>query len=157
MNRLFLLLVMLSLMASYAFAETQATPKISPPLPPPASPIAPGKSGGPSSSASAATNSNAITPAQWQELRTAREAAIKANPALIAKSMELAQKMRAFQQKLDAAIIQDDPGLAPMIDKLEHGMNAQHMPPPMTSALPHPVSGQPHSPGAQDPAGPVKK
>jgi hypothetical protein len=66
-----------------------------------------------------ASNSNALTPADWQELRIAKQAALKANPNLVMESEQLTQKMRAFQEKLDAAIIKEDPTVAPIISKLE--------------------------------------
>ena len=62
-----------------------------------------------------------ISPAEWQELGVAKAAALKANPDLTAKANALAEKMRAYQQKLDAAIIQTDPRAAAVISMMENG------------------------------------
>lgn len=73
--------------------------------------------------------SSTMTPEEWQELRTARQAALKANPDFVAKSAQLAAKMRAFQEKLDAAMVKTDPKLAPILVKFEGGHhNAQGLP-----------------------------
>ena len=52
---------------------------------------------------------------------------MKANPNLLSESAAIAEKMRAFQQKLDAAMIKENPKVAPMVAKLE---NRQIVAPP---------------------------
>ncbi len=64
-----------------------------------------------------------MTPEEWQELRNARQAALKENPELATKAQELSAKMRAFQEKLDAAMLKSDPHLAPVLAKFEGGHN----------------------------------
>jgi hypothetical protein len=60
-----------------------------------------------------------ITPEEWQELRAARAAAIKANPSFIAENAKLLARMRALEDKLDAAMIKADPTITPVIAKFE--------------------------------------
>ncbi len=50
-----------------------------------------------------------VTGDEWQKLNVAKQAALKANPALAAKAQELAAKMDSFQEKLRAALIKEDP------------------------------------------------
>ncbi len=92
------------------------------------------------------TSPNAITPQEWQELNAAHAAAMKANPDLLQKAQEISAKMRAFQQKLDTAIVKIDPNAAPIIDRLEHGMPGQHPPTPIS-----PSTGISSAPNAQLP------
>jgi hypothetical protein len=66
-----------------------------------------------------ASSSRTMTSEEWQELRTARQAALKANPDFAAKSAQLTAKMRAFQEKLDAAMVKTDPNLVPILVKFE--------------------------------------
>jgi hypothetical protein len=56
-----------------------------------------------------------LTPEEWQELRTARAAALKAKPQLVKKNAEIATELREFQQKLDAAMLKTDPSLLPYL------------------------------------------
>jgi hypothetical protein len=53
-------------------------------------------------------------------LRLARIAAVKANPALLTQAAHLSEKMRAFMKKLEAAIIKTDLNVAPVIAKIEN-------------------------------------
>lgn len=69
----------------------------------------------PSDAVRVQTGSTTLTPDEWQELRTARAAALKANPQLVKKNAELSAKLREFQQKLDAAMLKTDPSLAPYL------------------------------------------
>jgi hypothetical protein len=66
------------------------------------------------------TNNNPLTPEEWQKFRVARQAALKANPELLTKSAQLTMEMRAFQDKLNAAIIEADPKVAPIVAKLDN-------------------------------------
>lgn len=63
---------------------------------------------------------NTLSPQNWQELRVARQAVLKAHPELSAKALQLSTKMRAFQVKLNAAIIKEDPKLEPIVAKLDN-------------------------------------
>jgi hypothetical protein len=58
-----------------------------------------------------------LTPADWQELRTARAQAIEANPDLMAQARQLQEKMRTFEDTLDADMLKSDPQSAPLIAK----------------------------------------
>jgi hypothetical protein len=87
--------------ASNAVAETTSA---APAVPPAAPLVAP---------------SSTLTPEEWQELRTARMVALKANPDFVTKSAQLSAKIRAFQEKLDAAMLKTDPKLAPVLAKFE--------------------------------------
>jgi hypothetical protein len=62
-----------------------------------------------------------ITPEEWQELRAARSAALQANPDLISQNKKLLDKMRDFEDKVDAAMVKADPNIAPIIAKFEAG------------------------------------
>jgi hypothetical protein len=66
-----------------------------------------------------------LTPADWQELRTARAQAIEANPDLMAQARKLQEKMRAFEDNLDADMLKSDPQSAPLIAKFD---SARHSP-----------------------------
>lgn len=80
-------------------------------------------------------NPNVMTPAEWAELRNARQAAMKADPTLTSKLVQLSQKMRAFQAKLHAAMVADNPNVAPIIAKLEGGSRVPPSPlPPQPNA-----------------------
>jgi len=65
-----------------------------------------------------------LTPEDMQELRTARTQALQTNPDLMANAKTLADQMRAFQGKLDAAMIKADPNVSPLIAKFEGGRKA---------------------------------
>jgi hypothetical protein len=70
----------------------------------------------------------AITPNEWQELRAARSAAIQANPDLVAADKKLRERMRAFEDKVDAAMFKANPSIAPLIAKFEAGRQRPGMP-----------------------------
>ena len=53
-----------------------------------------------------------LTPEDRQELMAARQEAMQANP-------DLADQMKALQQKINAAMIKADPKVAPIIAKVE--------------------------------------
>lgn len=84
------------------------------------------------------TGTNAITPGEWQALRTARAAAIQANPDLLSENKKLIERMRAFEDKLDAVMIKADPTVAPILAKFE--ANRPH---PGTSPAPVAVGTPP--------------
>ncbi len=62
-----------------------------------------------------------ITPEEWQELRGARAVALRTNPNLIAENKKLMDRMRAFEDKVDAAMVKANPTIAPLIAKFEAG------------------------------------
>ena len=68
---------------------------------------------------STGANQIMITPDEWQELRTARSAALQANPDLIVENKKLMDRMRALEDKLDAIMIKSNPTIAPIIAKFE--------------------------------------
>jgi hypothetical protein len=65
----------------------------------------------------ATSHPNTLSPDEWQELRMARMAALKANPELITKAVQLSEKLRQFEQKLNAAMLKTDPNIAPVLAK----------------------------------------
>jgi hypothetical protein len=79
-------------------------------------------------------NSSTMSPAEWQELRTARMAALKANPELITKSTQLSEKLRQFEQKLNVAMLKTDPKIATVLAKFAANRpptsNPTSIPPP---------------------------
>jgi hypothetical protein len=74
-------------------------------------------------------NNNTLSPTEWQELRTARTAALKANPDLVTRASQLSEKMRQFQQKLNAAMVKTDPNIAPVLAKFAGNRPAAHAAP----------------------------
>ena len=83
-----------------------------------------------------------ITPDELMELHTARSAAINAHPELIAENQKLMDKMHALNDKIDAAMIKTDPGVAPIIAKVEANRNRQPLrmrPPTPPPANPPPA------------------
>jgi len=73
-----------------------------------------------------AANNNTLSPSEWQELRTARTAALKANPDLVTRASQLSEKMRQFQQKLNAAMVKTDPNIAPVLAKFAGNHPTSH-------------------------------
>jgi hypothetical protein len=147
-HALSLCVVALVLLCPLPIVSAATTNRVSQPAPPlPGAPAAGLKPTPGSNGTNPALQMPAISPAEWQEVRTARDAAMKANPDLLKTSADIAAKMREFQQKLDAAMIQANPKVAPTIAKLEHGQMgapAQMPPRPMTPGLNHPFdAGQP--------------
>jgi hypothetical protein len=69
--------------------------------------------------ASVPSSNYTLTPREWQELRIARQAAFKANPDFATQATELTTRMRAFEAKLNAAIIKIDPQTKLTVDRLE--------------------------------------
>jgi hypothetical protein len=64
---------------------------------------------------------NVLIPAEWQEIRTARLAVLKAHPDFNTKAARLAAKLRAFQEKLTTAMVKADPTVAPIMAKFGGG------------------------------------
>jgi hypothetical protein len=62
-----------------------------------------------------------LTQDDLAQLRTARMAALEANPDFDAKAAQTAAKMRAFQDKLIAAMVKADPSVAPIVAKFSAG------------------------------------
>ncbi len=93
------------------------------------SPLA-ANSGATAKPATASTPPVALTPDEWQQVRTARAGALQANPDLVANSKAIGEEMRAFETKLDAAIVKADPSVSPLIAKFE----GNHKPPGATPA-----------------------
>ena len=69
-------------------------------------------------------NPYGLTPSEMQELAAARQEALKANPDLAGDLAALRQKMHDFQHKLDLAIVQADPNVAPVVANIERGPGA---------------------------------
>ena len=84
-----------------------------------------------------------ISPDEWQELRTARSAALQANPDLIAENKKLMERMRTLENKVDAAMIKADPSLAPIIAKFEANRPHPGTPAPSTTNSPPTASPPP--------------
>ena len=59
-----------------------------------------------------------LTPAERKQLMTDHEAALKANPDLATQEKDLREKLRVVEKQIDAAMIQADPSVAPIIAKL---------------------------------------
>ncbi|MEO8206302.1 MAG: hypothetical protein ABI615_08975, partial [Chthoniobacterales bacterium] len=53
----------------------------------------------------------------WQQLRSARAAAFQANPDLVAANKQLLKQKKALGNKIDAALIKEDPSAAGFISK----------------------------------------
>ena len=66
-----------------------------------------------------------FTSEELQELHAARSAAINAHPDLIADMEKLMGRMRALNDKIDAAMIKADPGIVPILAKVEANRNRQ--------------------------------
>jgi hypothetical protein len=81
-------------------------------------------------------NPYGLTPAEMHELDLARQEALKADPDLAQDSVQLKQKLRDFQFKLDQAILAADPNVAPVVARIERGPGAQmpvHLPPSIST------------------------
>ena len=76
------------------------------------------------------TTGMTLSPDEWQQLRSARVAALKANPDLITKAAQLSTKLRQFEQKLNAAMLKTDPNIAPILAKFAATQSASHPNPP---------------------------
>lgn len=84
----------------------------------------------------------AISPDDWQKIRAARLDAIKANPNIESKGMAMAADLRAFQAKLNAAMLKADPSVAPVIDRLSTPASGPKIVPVSASSATKPI-GQP--------------
>ena len=118
----------LSLTGTAWAQQAGSAPASSPPNLPPGAPPA-------------GTGQIMITPDEWQELRAARSAALQANPDLLARHNKLLERMRALEDKLDAAMIKANPAIAPIIAKFEGNR-------------PHPGTPAPPPTGGTPPAAP---
>jgi hypothetical protein len=76
-----------------------------------------------------------LTPNDMQELRAARSAALQKDPNLQTDGLKIMERMRAFEDKLDAAMVKSDPTLAPLVAKFEAGRPRTTTPP---ATQPHP-------------------
>jgi hypothetical protein len=89
----------------------------------------------------------AITPAEWQELRSARDASLKRNPNLVEAGKPLDQKLRDFQRKIDVAVLKIDPSVAPIVALLEDipgpAQTSTAPPPPPIAPVSHPNAPPP--------------
>ena len=68
-----------------------------------------------------------LTPEDMQELRTARTNAMQSDTNLMADGKNIADKMRKFEDALDAAMVKSDPSLAPIIAKFEAGRHSPRL------------------------------
>jgi hypothetical protein len=76
-----------------------------------------------------------LSASEWQELRKAREVALRANPDLVRKASQLSQKIAAFDQKLRLAMLRTDPTIAPKLANFSGDWaQATHTATPMPSA-----------------------
>jgi hypothetical protein len=70
-----------------------------------------------------------VSPIEWQRLRTARAAALQANPDLAAEYKQIIDDMQTEETKFDAAMIKADPKVAPIVAKLA-ALRQRNGPPP---------------------------
>jgi len=118
MKRILLVLILGAALASPSFAQPADSTNAPPQGPPPG-----GHHGG------------GLTSDEWQQLKSAHDAALQANPDLAAQEKQLKEEMEALHKKLDAAMIKADPKVAPILAKLEaahqhHGDQDGPPPPP---------------------------
>jgi hypothetical protein len=119
MTRLALLLIAALTLAGTAWAQ----------------PAGPAPASTHSGTPAAAASQIEITADEWQELRAARSAAIKANPDLVAENTQLMEKIRALEAKLNAAMVKTDPSIVSILGKFEAQRQrsaAPAAPPPAT-------------------------
>jgi len=107
MKRVFLLLTLATLLTCPAFGQRDDSTNAPGRTPP---------SGGPPPGGG---RPGALTKEESQELKTARENALKANPDLAAEDKDLMDKMAAHHKALNAAMIAVDPNVAPLIAKAD--------------------------------------
>ena len=62
-------------------------------------------------------------------------AALKANPSLVTTASQLNEKLRQFEQKLNAAMLKTDPNIAPVLAKFAASRPAPH---PTATPVPPP-------------------
>jgi hypothetical protein len=83
------------------------------------------------------SNKPVLTKTEWQELSVARQTTLKANTQLMIDMKQLSERAHAFQQKLDAAMLQVDPNIAPIISRIEgHGPGLHTRPLPQSVQTP---------------------
>jgi len=73
----------------------------------------------PASEASHPRTAPFLVQSEWQEYHSARQKVLQANPELASEYKELIEQETAQQRALDAAMIQADPKVAPVVAKLE--------------------------------------
>jgi hypothetical protein len=95
---------MAAALACPAFAQDSSNSD-APPGPPPGG----GHHGGP----------GMLTKDEMDELHSAHDAALQANPDLATEEKDLKAKMDAFHKKMDAAMIAADPKVEPIIQKMD--------------------------------------
>ena len=117
MNKTFLYSTLSLVLTSSAFAQTSVHPMIP-------------------ANSTAQVNENELSPQDWEELRVARHDVLKAHPELMAKATQMSAKMRAFQEKLNAAILKEDPKLEPIIAKMDNKSIPQRGPTPVVAPPP---------------------
>jgi hypothetical protein len=124
-------------LAGTARAQQAAPPSAAPHNPPPGAPHDGAVPAG-------AANQVQITPEEWQELRAAHAAALKADPDLLTDNQKLSERMKAFSDKLSAAMAKADPAVAATMAKLTALQSHPSMPPgaphPMPSSTPPPAA-----------------
>ena len=111
MKRILLVLSLGAFLAAPAFAQSAGTntPPANPPPHGPGGPPPGGHLGG----------MNVLTPEERDQLKSAHDAALAANPALDAEFKDLQEKQKALQEKIKAAMIKADPSVAPILAKME--------------------------------------
>ncbi len=105
MKRILLLLTLSALVASPVLAQDNTPPKDGP--------------GGKHMGGRPGGGGGMLTPEEREQLKDAREAALKANPSLETEGKDLMAKMEAYKKKLNAAMIKADPKVEPLITKME--------------------------------------
>lgn len=103
MKRILLLLSLGAILTCPSFAQDQDSTNAAPQGPPPGE----GPPGG------------GLTPDERQELKSAHDAALQANPDLAAQEKQLREEMDALHKQIDAAMIKADPNVAPIIAKMQ--------------------------------------
>ena len=72
---------------------------------------------------------SSLTSDEWAELKKDHEAVFAANPDLKAQEKNLREQEHALREKIDAAIVKEDPNAAPILEKLK-AAHPHHGPPP---------------------------
>jgi Spy/CpxP family protein refolding chaperone len=74
-----------------------------------------------------------LTKAEWTELKTAHEDALKADPSLATDGKALREQFKAYMKKMHDGMVAADPDVKPILEKLEAGHHHHHGPPPSDS------------------------
>jgi hypothetical protein len=72
-----------------------------------------------------------ITPAEWQQLNGARIEAMKSNSDIFAKLNNLRTKMLAFQDRVDAVLVEEYPEIVPLMDIMKYNHTHPESPKPL--------------------------